>query len=67
MERSADVVIVGGGFNGHGFKHSPVIGEIVADLVCDGKTSEFDIAPFSSTRFTDGRRPWRGLYQSVPF
>lgn len=55
------------GFNGHGFKHSPVIGEIVADLVCDGKTSAFDITPFSSTRFTDGRPSWRGLYQSVPF
>jgi glycine/D-amino acid oxidase-like deaminating enzyme len=55
------------GFNGHGFKHSPVVGEIVAELVLDGKTREFDVTPFASARFTDGRPPWRGLYASVPF
>jgi sarcosine oxidase subunit beta len=55
------------GFNGHGFKHSPVIGQIVAELVLDGKTSEFDVSPFSSRRFTDGRPLWRGLYAAVPF
>jgi glycine/D-amino acid oxidase-like deaminating enzyme len=55
------------GFNGHGFKHSPVIGEIVTELVLDGKTREFDVTPFASSRFTDGRPPWRGLYASVPF
>jgi sarcosine oxidase subunit beta len=55
------------GFNGHGFKHSPVVGEIVAELVLDGQTREFDVTPFASGRFTDGRPPWRGLYASVPF
>ena len=55
------------GFNGHGFKHAPVVGAAMADLVLDGKTAEFDLAPFSSRRFTDGRPPWRGLYARIPF
>jgi sarcosine oxidase subunit beta len=58
---------IAAGFSGHGFKHSPVIGEIVSELILDHKTSEFDVAPFSSLRFTDGRPPWRGLYRTVAY
>ncbi len=36
--------------SGHGFKFAPVIGDIAADLVCDGKTKR-DISRFSATRF----------------
>jgi sarcosine oxidase len=36
--------------SGHGFKFSPVIGEIVADLVTRG-ASRFDLTPFSLARF----------------
>jgi sarcosine oxidase len=36
--------------SGHGFKFSPVIGEIVADLVTRG-VSRFDLQPFSLERF----------------
>ncbi len=43
------------GVSGHGFKHAPVIGEIVAALMCDGRSRTWDITPFSSHRFTDGR------------
>ena len=32
-------VAIAGGFSGHGFKFSPVVGEILADLVCAGRTS----------------------------
>ena len=32
-------VIVGAGCSGHAFKYLPVIGEILADLVVDGKTA----------------------------
>jgi len=42
-------VIVAGGFSGHGFKFSPVIGEIVTDLVVDG-TTRFSIAFLGSGR-----------------
>ena len=60
-------LFIAAGFNGHGFKHAPVIGAIMAELVCDGRTTEFDIRPFSSLRFA-GRRPhWRGLYARIPF
>ena len=36
--------------SGHGFKFTPVIGELVADLVCDGRT-RYDIDLFSLRRF----------------
>ena len=37
--------------SGHGFKFAPVVGDIAADLVTDGRT-ERDIARFSLTRFS---------------
>ncbi len=55
------------GFSGHGFKHSPVVGRAVADLVVDGATAEIDLAPFSSARFSDGRLPLRGIYKGFAF
>ena len=58
------------GFSGHGFKHSPVIGEMVAELVVDGRVSVVDAAPFSSERFDarSGRPPvLQGRYGSWPF
>jgi glycine/D-amino acid oxidase-like deaminating enzyme len=69
VEESPEVrgLFVAAGFSGHGFKHVPVIGSMLADLVVDGATREFDLAPFSSRRFTDGRPPWRGLYTGIPF
>jgi glycine/D-amino acid oxidase-like deaminating enzyme len=60
-------LFVAAGFNGHGFKHAPVVGAIMADLVLQGRTSELDIAPFSSRRFAEERPPWRGLYTRIPF
>ncbi|WP_408011348.1 N-methyl-L-tryptophan oxidase [Pseudalkalibacillus sp. A8] len=43
-------VVVAAGFSGHGFKFSSVVGEILSQLVIDGK-SEFDLKPFSMERF----------------
>ena len=42
--------------SGHGFKFAPVIGDIAADLVCDGKTSR-DISHFSASRFASADVP----------
>lgn len=54
------------GFSGHGFKHSPVIGKMVAELVMDGASSVIDASPFSSERFS--RAPvLQGRYGSWPF
>ena len=43
-------VVVISACSGHGFKFGPVIGDIAADLVTDGRTSR-DISRFSAARF----------------
>jgi sarcosine oxidase len=43
-------VLVGSACSGHGFKHSPTVGEILAELAIDGH-SRFDMAPFRFARF----------------
>jgi len=43
-------VVVISACSGHGFKFGPVIGDIAADLVCDGGTRR-DISHFSAARF----------------
>jgi glycine/D-amino acid oxidase-like deaminating enzyme len=68
IERSAavDGLVHALGFSGHGFKHSPVVGEVVAELACEARSSLFDISPFSSDRF--GRPPaLRSRYATWPF
>jgi sarcosine oxidase subunit beta len=42
------------GWSGHGFKHSPVIGDILSDVVLHGKSDEFDLTPFRWSRFREG-------------
>jgi sarcosine oxidase len=44
-------VIVASPCSGHGFKFASVIGEVLADLVCDGRT-EHPIEMFRLGRFT---------------
>jgi sarcosine oxidase len=46
-------VIVLSPCSGHGFKFAPVIGDVAADLVLDGRTPR-DISRFSLTRFAKG-------------
>ena len=45
-----DNVIIGSACSGHGFKFSPVIGEILADLATR-ETPKFDLKMFNATRF----------------
>ena len=47
-------VVVACGFSGHGFKFVPVVGEIVADLVTEGRTAH-PIGLFDPARFGPGR------------
>ena len=52
-------VVVACGDAGKGFKYSPAIGEILADLA-EGRPPDADVAAMSAARFA-GRRDGRGL------
>jgi sarcosine oxidase subunit beta len=39
------------GFSGHGFKMSPIVGQLMAELILDGQASALDIAPLRLARF----------------
>lgn len=45
-------VVIAGGFSGHGFKFASVVGEVLADLALNGRTS-WDISPFRLSRFAN--------------
>lgn len=49
------------GFSGHGFKIGPAVGQIVSELVVDGKCSRYDIHLFRHGRFAE-KRSSRGSY-----
>jgi sarcosine oxidase, subunit beta len=42
------------GWSGHGFKHSPVIGDILSDVILHGASKDYDLTPFRWSRFRDG-------------
>jgi sarcosine oxidase subunit beta len=42
------------GWSGHGFKHAPVIGDILSELVLTGKAGGYDLTPFRWSRFREG-------------
>ncbi|MBI1915183.1 MAG: FAD-binding oxidoreductase [Planctomycetes bacterium] len=41
------------GFSGHGFKLSPIVGQLMTELIVDGKASVLDIAPLRLSRFDE--------------
>jgi glycine/D-amino acid oxidase-like deaminating enzyme len=53
------------GFSGHGFKISPAVGELMADILTDGKsnTADIDADDFRLSRFEEGDL----LYSSHPY
>ena len=46
-------VVVANGSSGHGVMHAPAIGQLVAELIVDGRTS-IDIHPLRPSRFAEG-------------
>ena len=40
------------GWGGHGVMHAPMAGQLVAELIADGKTTTLDAAPFQLQRFS---------------
>ena len=43
------------GFSGHGFKLSPMVGVLMAELMLDGKASTIDISTLRMSRFREGK------------
>jgi sarcosine oxidase subunit beta len=41
------------GFSGHGFKLSPIVGQLMAELIVDGQAKALDIAPLRLARFDE--------------
>jgi sarcosine oxidase subunit beta len=42
------------GWSGHGFKHAPVIGDILSDVILTGRSKDYDLTPFRWSRFREG-------------
>jgi sarcosine oxidase, subunit beta len=43
------------GFSGHGFQHSPIVGQVMAEVILDGQASTVDISPLRFERFAEGK------------
>jgi sarcosine oxidase, subunit beta len=43
------------GFSGHGFMHGPIAGQLMAELIADGRAQTVDIAPLDIGRFERGQ------------
>lgn len=41
------------GFSGHGFKMSPIVGQLMAELIVDGAVKTLDLAPLRFARFEE--------------
>ena len=52
--RNVDGLYYAVGFSGHGFKLSPVVGRMVAELVMRGESSDHPVHQFRASRFADG-------------
>lgn len=51
--KSVPGLYIATGFSGHGFGLGPITGQILSELVLDGRTS-FNLAPFDPHRFANG-------------
>ena len=51
----AEGFILANGFSGHGFQHSPAVGQVIAELIVNGEAKSIDISPLSIDRFQKGR------------
>jgi len=50
------------GFSGHGFKLSPMVGAVMAEMVLDGTATTIDVSMLDIKRFAEGR-PLRSRYR----
>ncbi len=45
---------IAGGFSGTGFKKSPAVGLLMAELITEGEARTVDIRPFRFSRYAEG-------------
>jgi sarcosine oxidase subunit beta len=43
------------GSSGHGVMHAPALGQLLAEVICDGQATTLDVSALSPTRFAEGR------------
>lgn len=43
------------GFSGHGFMHGPVAGQLMSEIILNGKASTVDVSSLDLSRFAEGR------------
>ena len=51
----SESVFVAAGFSGHGFKLAPAVALAMAELVCDGRATSFDLGLLAPDRFARGQ------------
>lgn len=51
IEETVPGFVTAAGFSGHGFQHAPATGQLVAELVCQGRASLVDISSLARERF----------------
>ena len=49
-----DNLLLVNGSSGHGVMHSPILGQLAAELLCDGATRTLDMHPLRLSRFAEG-------------
>jgi glycine/D-amino acid oxidase-like deaminating enzyme len=50
------------GSSGHGVMHAPALGQLLAEIICEGKASTLDVFCLRPSRFDEGRpNPVSGL------
>jgi sarcosine oxidase subunit beta len=42
------------GASGHGVMHSPALGQLLSEILLDGRASTLDVTPLRPQRFADG-------------
>jgi sarcosine oxidase subunit beta len=42
------------GSSGHGVMHAPALGQLLAEIICDGRATTFDARPLRPERFAEG-------------
>jgi len=43
------------GASGHGVMHSPALGQLLAEMLVDGRATSLDVEPLRPSRFAEGR------------